>query len=174
MQLALRISELIVQGLRSVVAVLIVIFFSYMVLAVLAQVLGRYVFSYSIAGAVETATFSQIWMIFLAAGLAMRRKLHVGIDVLYMHLPRLLQRVIAIAILAVGLWFLWTAIMGSFQLIRIGMVQTSPALSIPMWLPYLSLPVGLSYFALEFFVSYLHMIYGPGTDAINEDEGEAT
>lgn len=146
------------KSLRWFVAILIVLFFAYMTVAVLAQVFGRYLFNYSIGWAAETATFAQIWMIFLGAGLAMQQRLHVGVDILYAVLPRMLQRLVAAAILCAGLWFLWVAANGSLRLIQIGFMQTSPVLKMPMWAPYLALPVGLGYFALEFAIAYIGKI----------------
>lgn len=143
------------RAVRAVASVLTIVFFAYMALAVLAQVLGRYFFNFSIGWAAETATFAQIWMIFLGAGLAMRERLHVGVDILYAALPRLLQRILVLLIFAAGLWFLWVTVAGSFRLISIGFRQTSSVLQMPMWIPYLALPVGLSYFALEFALLYV-------------------
>jgi len=171
MQVTFWIADRLLKSIRAVVAAMVVVFFSYMTIAVLAQVFGRYIFNYSIAGASETATFAQIWMVFLAAGLAMREKLHVGVDILYAVLPRLLQRVVAVLILVAGVWFLWLAFTGSWRLIQVGMMQTSPALQMPMWLAYLSLPVGISYFALEFCISYIRKIWAP-VDASEVEETE--
>jgi C4-dicarboxylate transporter DctQ subunit len=142
-----------VAGLRVVVKWLVISFFGYMGLAVLIQVVGRYVFNYSIDWAAETATIAQIWMILLAAGLAMQEKLHVSVDALSGVLPESILRVLTVVIAVPCLWFLWQAIVGSFALIDIGRIQTSPVLQIPMWIPYLSLPIGLSYFGLELILS---------------------
>ncbi len=144
-----RICAALTAALRAVVTWAVILFYGYMAVAVLIQVLGRYVFNYSIGWAAETATFAQIWMVLLGAGIAMRRNLHVGVDVLAQRLPVPVLRLLTLLIGAICLWFLWRAVVGSFGLIRIGQIQTSPALGIPMWLPYLSLPIGLAYFALE-------------------------
>ncbi len=139
--------------LRAIIAAAVICFYSYMAVVVLLQVLGRYVFNYSIDWSTETATFAQIWMVLLAAGVAMHRRLHVGVDVMVSRLPNQLQRAAIIVTSLLCLWFLWVTIEGSFKLIKIGFIQTSPALGLPMWLPYLSLPVGLSYFAFEFLLA---------------------
>jgi len=140
---------LIIVAIRKLIAGLVLIFFSYMTIAVLVQVAGRYLFDYAVDWTAETATFAQIWMVFLAAGLAMRDKLHVSVDVLTDAVPVALRRFfILVVALACG-WFLWQAIAGSFALIDIGRIQSSPVLQMPMWLPYLSLPIGLAYFGLE-------------------------
>ena len=151
-------SMLIVAGkitavLRRIMRWLIISFFSYMAIAVLIQVVGRYVFNYSIDWAAETATFAQIWMILLAAGLAMRSNLHVSVDALTNILPVSILRFLIIVIAVPCLWFLWQAIVGSIVLIDIGQIQTSPVLQIPMWIPYLALPIGLIYFGFELILS---------------------
>ena len=151
-------SILIVAGkitarLRLIVTWLVIGFFGYMAVAVLIQVVGRYVFNYSIDWAAETATFAQIWMILLAAGLAMRTNLHVSVDALTNILPVPILRFLIVVIAVPCLWFLWQAIVGSLALIDIGQIQTSPVLQIPMWIPYLSLPIGLTYFGLELILS---------------------
>ena len=68
--------------LRTIMAGVIMLLFVYMIEAVFAQVIGRYVFNFSIAAADETSTFALIWMVLLAAGLAMRRGSMSGIDIL--------------------------------------------------------------------------------------------
>ena len=151
----IRICGTLTAALRGIVTCAVILFYGYMAVAVLIQVLGRYVFNYSIGWAAETATFAQIWMVLLGAGIAMRRNLHVGVDVLAQKLPVPMLRLLTLVIGAICLWFLWRAIVGSFGLIRIGQIQTSPALGIPMWLPYLSLPIGLTYFAFELVLALL-------------------
>jgi hypothetical protein len=59
--------------------------------AVLVQVVGRY-FAFSIDWAAESATLAQVWMVLLAAGLAMRDELHVRVDALLNALPPRLVR----------------------------------------------------------------------------------
>ena len=149
----LTLANRVTSGLRVLVTWLVIGFFGYMAVMVLAQVIGRYLFNYSIDWAAETATFAQIWMIFLAAGLAMRQKLHVSVDALTNVLPVPILRIFTIIVAVPCLWFLWQAIVGSLTLINVGQIQTSPVLQIPMWIPYLSLPLGLGYFGLELVLS---------------------
>lgn len=149
----LRAASFLVALLRKAVTGLVVVFFAYMAVAVLLQVAGRYVFNYSIDWTAETATFAQIWMILLAAGLAMRDNLHVNVDALTHLLPVPVLRVLIVAVAVACMWFLWQAIAGALALIEIGRIQASPVLQIPMWIPYLSLPIGLAYFGLELLLA---------------------
>ena len=152
MSRALTTATAIVAGLRKLVALLVVVFFGYMIVAVLVQIAGRYLFEFAIDWTAETATFAQIWMVLLAGGLAMRDNLHVSVDALTSHLPLKALRGLIVVVTVPCLWFLYQAIAGSLALIDIGRIQSSPVLRLPMWIPYLSLPAGLGYFGLEFLL----------------------
>jgi len=138
--------------IRTAVKWLVIIFFIYMVLAVFYQVLGRYIFSYKLGAAAETATFAQIWMILLASGIAMRKNMHVGVDILLRKLNFKSQKIVIAASTIVIMIFLIMVLKGSVQLIVVGAQSTSPAISIPMWIPYLSVPLGIIYIMLELLI----------------------
>ena len=137
---------------RKIINYLVIIFFVYMVLAVFYQVLGRYVFNYKLGAAAETATMAQIWMILLASGIAMRKNMHVGVDILLRKLNVKAQKIIVTVSTIVITIFLIMVLKGSVQLIIVGAQSTSPAISIPMWIPYLSIPIGIVYIMLELLI----------------------
>jgi len=137
---------------RKIINYLVIIFFVYMVLAVFYQVLGRYIFSYKLGAAAETATMAQIWMILLASGIAMRKNMHVGVDILLRKLNVKAQKIIVTLSTIVITIFLIMVLKGSVQLIIVGAQSTSPAISIPMWIPYLSIPIGIVYIMLELII----------------------
>lgn len=139
----------ILNKIRSLINWLVIIFFSYMVIAVFYQVLGRYIFHYKLGIAAETATYAQIWMVLLAAGIAMKKNMHVGVDILLRVLPKKFQKIIIILSFILVLSFLILALKGCFALILVGFELTSPALGIPMWISYLSVPIGIIYITLE-------------------------
>jgi len=138
--------------IRTVIKWLVIIFFIYMVLAVFYQVLGRYIFNYKLGAAAETATFAQIWMILLASGIAMRKNMHVGVDILLRKLNFKSQKIVITATTIVIMIFLIMVLKGSVQLIVVGAQSTSPAISVPMWIPYLSVPLGIIYIMLELLI----------------------
>ena len=141
--------------LRRIVDGVAICLFIYMAFAILVQILGRYVFNYSIAGTEETATFAQIWLVMLGAGIAMRHRQHVGVDVLIVRCPQWLQKLVGGLSFLLGLWFLVVVINGSFGLIAIGLMVKSAALRLPLVIPYAAIPVGMTYFALEFTIATL-------------------
>ena len=126
-----------------------------MMVAVLVQVAGRYLFNYSIAQASEIATFSQIWLVLLGAGVALAKGQHVAIDILPARLPLPWARAALLLIAAVVLSFLAVLAWGSQPLLRMGEFQTSPALRIQMKYIYLCLPIGAAYMALELLLSVM-------------------
>ena len=138
--------------IRKVINYLIIMLFIYMVLGVFYQVLGRYVFSYKLGAAAETATMAQIWMILLASGIAMKKNMHVGVDILLRKLNVKAQKIVVTASTIIIMTFLIMVLKGSVQLIIVGAQSTSPAISIPMWIPYLSVPIGIVYIMLELII----------------------
>ena len=138
--------------IRKTVRFLVIIFFIYMVLAVFYQVLGRYIFSYKLGAAAETATYAKIWMILLASGIAMRKNMHVGVDILLRKLSVKNQKIVITASTIIIMVFLIMVLKGSVQLIMVGAQSTSPAISVPMWIPYLSVPISIVYIMLELMI----------------------
>ena len=88
----------------------------------------------------------------LAAGIAMKKNMHVGVDILLRVLPKKFQKIIIVFSFIFILSFLLLALKGCFALISVGFESTSPALGIPMWIPYLSVPIGIIYITLELVI----------------------
>ena len=166
----LRIPGLCLTILRRIVDVAALLLLAYMSCAILAQIIGRYFFNYSIAWSEETATFAQVWLILLGAGIAMRFNQHVGVDVLIRKAPLPVQRLCNGAGLLLGLWFLGVVVVGSLSMLSIGFMIKSPALQIPMAVPYMALPVGFGYFLIEFTVTTLPRVIDPDRAAASEKE----
>lgn len=140
---------------RHVMSASVIVLFSVMLIAVLVQVAGRYVFNFSIAQASEIATFSQIWLVLLGSGVALARGQHVAIDMLPAMLPLPYARMALVAITLVIAGFLLVLGWGSLPLLKMGAFQNSPAMRIPMSYVYLCLPIGSAYMALELLLAVL-------------------
>ena len=142
------------RALRFVAATIVVACFAYMTIAVLAQVFGRYLFNYSISWTEETAKFAQIWVVFIGAGIAMRRGWHVAVDALPSMLPLGPARAVSVVVALGCIGFLGVVVFGSLPLIELGwMFELSPVLQVPMWIIYLCIPLGAFYFAFEIVYS---------------------
>lgn len=157
-----------VAGIRGAVSTLVVILFALMMAAVLIQIAGRYVFNYSISGAEEIATFSQIWLVFFGAGVAMRRGQHVVVDVLSLFLPLRIRQVIAVLVAAGSVLFVAIVAKTSLALVNFGFIQSSAALQLPMWIIYLCMPVGSLYLIFEIIAATFD------APQANDRQGDAT
>ena len=161
----------LLRQLRRAVNVVAILLLLAMTGLILFQILGRYVFNYSISWSEEAAIFAQVWLVMLGSGIAMRNRNHVGVDVLIALCPQVVQRVAKAASFLLGVWLLIVIIMGSFSLIAIGLIVKSAALQIPLAVPYIALPVGLSYFLLEFGLATLPEIRGDPIDRVKDQPG---
>lgn len=136
-------------GVRVFAATWVVACFLIMTLSVWTQVGGRYLFNYSISWTGELATIAQIWAVLVGAGIAERGRMHPRIDALLSMFPRNVQRVLMVITTILGLWFLAAIVIGTIPMMEMGQFQTTPALGIPLIIPYLGLVVGPFYFAIE-------------------------
>jgi len=134
---------------RGIAATWVICCFVMMTVSVWVQVGGRYVFNYSIAWSGELATIAQIWMVLVGAGLAARRNMHARVDILLGLFPDPARKALMLATLGLGLWFLAAIVQGAIPLIRLGQFQTTPALGVPVLIPYFGLIIGPIYFAVE-------------------------
>ncbi|MBT9386633.1 TRAP transporter small permease [Pseudooceanicola sp. CBS1P-1] len=142
-------------ALRHLVSAAVILLFSAMMIAVLVQVAGRYIFDYSVAQASEIATFSQVWLVLLGAGVAVARGQHVAIDMIPAQLPLPLARVALVVIALIIAAFLCVLAWGSLPLMKMGAFQMSPAMRVPMKYVYLCLPIGSAYMMLELLLSVI-------------------
>jgi TRAP-type C4-dicarboxylate transport system permease small subunit len=109
-----------------------------------AQVLFRFVFSSPLSWSEELVRYVFVWSVFLTAAIAFNLNSHISIDFLTSRYPARIRRACALAswgavILAVVILF----VLG-MQLILSPSVrfQKSPAMEIPMTIPYAAIPVG--------------------------------
>lgn len=148
-----NILEKILKVIRLVAKAGIIVTLSYMVIAILLQIIGRYLPNdMDISWTEESARFAQLWMVFFGAGIAMQRNLHVGVDVLTGVLKGTGRKILILLCGIFAVVFLVVTIYGSFDLIAVGGIQISAALNIPMSYVYLIMPFGLSYWLLEYIV----------------------
>ena len=121
-------------------------------LLIFGQVISRYFFEYTPLWSEELARYLIVWSIFIGVSVGVRENKHIGVDALIRFLPQTLKvacecllNLIGIAVVAV---LIWTSI--QFIQRTIEFEQLTPAMRIPMYIPYLAMPVGLSLSAIRF------------------------
>lgn len=112
-----------------------------MVVVVFLQVLFRFIFKSPLAWTAETATFLLVWITFLGASYAMSKRAHIGVEVVVNLFPKKVKKYVSILTWLVSITFFFIMIITGYQLANQTMVQTSPALGVPMGLVYYVIPV---------------------------------
>ena len=120
------------------------------------NVLGRYVFHYSLSFTEELGVNFFVWVTIIGMGIAFERGSHLGMVTLFKKFPRPVKVFVvwlnlALSIFLVGVldWFTLRTIYRELTLYH----STSPALGIQMWIYYIGVPI------FSIFV-FIHMIRG--------------
>lgn len=104
------------------------------------QIVMRYVFNMAPSWSEELVRFLFVWISFLGAGMGVKDKIHIGVDVLVNALPDSLKRcadaVVNLILTLFGVFITYTGV----NITKFTHAQASPAIGIPMSYVYLSLP----------------------------------
>jgi TRAP-type C4-dicarboxylate transport system permease small subunit len=106
-----------------------------------AQVLFRYVLNHSLFWAEELGRILLVWITFLGASAAFRREGHMGVDLLVRRLPPFARFVCRCSVLVAASAFFLILVGFGLRYCWFVSSQKTPALGIPMAIPYLVLPV---------------------------------
>lgn len=109
------------------------------------NVITRYGFGYSLFWAEELTNYIIIWITLLGSSLCIRYGMHMSVDVLLQSIKNSLWKTIILFIeVMISLIFVVAiTVIGGMQVISVmNSGQISPALMIPMYIPYLALPLG--------------------------------
>jgi len=115
-----------------------------MVLLIFGQVVGRKVFESAPSWTEEMARYIHIFQVWIGASYAVKKRQHIRVEAFitrFTGLPRKILESISIAI-----WFaiaLFLAVFGTELVISsINYGQVTPAMQLPMWIPFLAIPLG--------------------------------
>ena len=115
---------------------------SCMIIVVLGGTLSRYLLNYSFPWGEELARYVMVALVYLSAGVVLKRGGHISVLYFRDKLPRRLRQWATMAchtlVLAFSLLIVWQG----YRLVGMLMSQISPAMQIPMGIAYASVPVG--------------------------------
>ncbi|MBA2442091.1 MAG: TRAP transporter small permease [Rubrobacter sp.] len=123
-------------GFKALIALLLCV----LVFTVGANVIGRFVFNYSLAWADELSRFIFIWLIFIGAAVAYFRGQHISVDYLVQMMPRRLARATNLLADLLVLFILGVILWGSWQVLTT-FPGRSALLGVPMNLVNASVPL---------------------------------
>ncbi|MFD1416593.1 TRAP transporter large permease [Oceanobacillus jeddahense] len=131
--------------------ILIVSGFLIFIILINLQVINRYLLPFLDIGNITTWTeelsrYLFIFVSFLGASLAIRKRESIQVSVIINQFPKSVQKALHLANMLFMFYFSYMMVMNGFQLIsfQIETQQTTPALSIPMAFPYSAIPIGFA------------------------------
>ena len=123
--------NLVVRAAERSVEALMALDLACIVVLVFSNVVARYGFGAGFAGAEEISRLLFVWLVFLGAILALRRKAHLGVELVVARLPRPLRRACAVMTHVLTLYALWLFLAGSWAQTQIGLHTYSTVLHYP-------------------------------------------
>ena len=112
-----------------------------MAFIVATQVFFRYALNQSLFWSEELARFLLVWLTFLGATVAYRRKVHPGIDVLVARMQPPLQKASILLTHLASMGLFAVMVIYGFQFAYFVRLQISPALYLPKWIILSIIPV---------------------------------
>jgi TRAP-type C4-dicarboxylate transport system permease small subunit len=128
--------------LRRCTEIAIMVLMAFLVVVVVASVLFRYVLLSPISWSEEVGRYVMIWLGFLAASIALRQGLHVGVDFVVQSVQPGVAAWLRGLARAATVGFLLIVMGYGFFLVTNLWDQWSPVMGIRMTWPYLAIPVG--------------------------------
>ncbi len=130
-----------VQVINTVIKYFLILMMFVMVVVVFLQVVYRFVLDNPLAWTEETARYLLVWITFLGAAYAMGSKAHIGVDLFMNMLPKSLRKILLIITTLLSLVFFTVMVTQGYILSQRTMMQTSPAMGLPMGYVYLVIPI---------------------------------
>lgn len=127
--------------LEKITAIPLIIIGGLMVMVVLAGTFWRYVLNNSLVWTEEAARYLMIWMALIAASISLKRREHVGVEVVINKLPPGIKKVVVLIRDLLIAYFLYILTVEGFAMAIKAKSQVSPALNISMFWPLLSIPL---------------------------------
>ncbi len=140
--------EALCRAVEKVTLVALRVLLAEMLVVAWAHVFCRYVLGSALFWSEELLRFSLVWFALLSASLIFRRKGHLGIVLFVEKFPKKLQSVISTAIIYIFLAINIVVTAQGFDLLGSVHDQLTPALRVPVSLPYASVPVSFLFMVL--------------------------
>jgi TRAP-type C4-dicarboxylate transport system permease small subunit len=112
-----------------------------MVVTVFTQVIFRFFIEQPLSWSEEVARYVFVWIIWMGAAVVVKQGGHPGMDLLTKSFSPRWQRVTEIAMALLYVATLLTVVFTGFALVYTNMSQPSPAMELPMGIPYAAIPL---------------------------------
>lgn len=138
--------ERLLDRIARVIEVFLALAFMFAVVLNFANVVGRYLFDFSLLGSDEIQVFVMVGMTFLGAVVVTRRNQHLRMDVLVQFMPAPVRMLLRIAeqllLIALAAFVLTQSYFYASQMLRLS--RTSDMAGVPMWIPHGTVALGFA------------------------------
>lgn len=131
-----------IDSLNKVVGIVLALMLGTMSILILAQVFSRFVIDLPLTWSEELSRYLMIYVVFIGAGLAMRYNKLISVELLPESLQGTKRKVIVILSLLISIVFFVILFVQGMDILSRVTMQTSPALGLPMSIPYAAVPIG--------------------------------
>jgi TRAP-type C4-dicarboxylate transport system permease small subunit len=141
--------------MNQILKIIVITIFSVMLVALFLQVSFRFFLNQPLSWSEELARYLTVWLIFLGASLGVRNNKLIKLDIILNKIKPRHHIYFYYASSAITIFFYSVIIIKSFEIIQIVHMQQSPAMTIPMSIPYLAIPVGSAFMLLNTIASLI-------------------
>ena len=134
------------------------LFFVLMCIGVTIQIFSRYIFASPVVWAEEVARYAMIWIVYLGAIVAVRRKAHTRIDFFVNLLPARHQRYVEVLVDCICIAFLAILLYSFPPALNLSLRMTSYALKVPLFVIHAALPLCGSLMIVSFMFNIVQTL----------------
>ncbi|MBL3539708.1 TRAP transporter small permease [Aminivibrio sp.] len=130
------------EGINTAVEYAVCVLIAAMVVVVFLQVVFRFVIHSSLPWSEELSRYLMVWITFLGASIAVKRKSHIGVEAVVSLFSNVWKKMAAIFVSASLCVFFGFMVLYGEKILRTVKFQLSPAMEITMAIPYSALMTG--------------------------------
>jgi TRAP-type C4-dicarboxylate transport system permease small subunit len=139
----------LVEAVNRAAEILTQVLLGVMVVVVFTQVIFRFFIQQPLSWSEEVARYVFVGIIWMGAATVVKDNGHPGMDLLTRSLPVAWQRAIHILVNLLVAATLVTVVVTGFRLVAANMSQPSPAMELPMGIPYAAIPIAAAIMLLN-------------------------
>jgi len=131
-------------------------------LIVFMQVVLRYGFGFTLTWVEEAARYMIVWFVFLGASIGVREKAHPAMDTLLHVAPKAVKPILQIVVTIICMAFCVIIVRSGISVVvsAYSIGATSPALRMPLFIPYIAVPVGLGLMLIRYAIQLKDLLMG--------------
>lgn len=149
-----------IDAINKILSIVLSVVLAVMALLIFAQVFSRYVIDISLTWSEEAARYLMVYSVFLGAALALRYQKHVSIEMLAESVSEKARKILKVIIMCISMLFFFLLLLKGIEILELVGQQKSPALRIPMSIPYAAIPFGAGLLILNSVAVILEMFVG--------------